>query len=44
MDPKKVVILTQLIQVHFSHDKEHSQDIPAVQEKINSSDVSLELP
>lgn len=43
MDPKKVVVLTQLIQIHFSHDKKHSQDTPAVQKKINSSDVSLKL-
>lgn len=39
MDPKNVVILTQLIQSHLSDDKKHSWNTPAVQKKINSSDV-----
>lgn len=42
MDPKNVVILTQLIHIHLSHDKKHSRNTPAVQKKINSSDVYLE--
>ncbi|KAJ7396052.1 hypothetical protein BTVI_149219 [Pitangus sulphuratus] len=43
IDPKNVVILSQLIQIHLSHDKKCSQNRPAVQ-KINSSDVYLEPP
>lgn len=41
MDPKNVVILTQLIQIHLSHNKKSSWNIPAVQ-KMNSLDVYLE--
>lgn len=42
MDPKNVVVLTQLIQIHLSCDKKHSQNTPAAQKKISSSDVYLE--
>jgi len=40
MDPKNVVILTQLIQIHLSDNKKSSWNI-AVQ-KMNSLDVYLE--
>lgn len=42
MGPKNGVILTQLIQIYLSQDKKHSQNTPAVQKKMNSSDVYLE--
>lgn len=42
MDPKNVDILTQLIQIHLSHNKKPTWNTPAVQKKINSSDVYLE--
>lgn len=42
MDSKNVVILTQLIQINLSHDKNYGQNTPGVQKKINSSDVYVE--
>ncbi|KAM3677589.1 uncharacterized protein VK521_017990 [Ammospiza maritima maritima] len=42
VDSKNVVILTQLIQIHLSRDKNYRQNTPGVQKKTNSSDVYVE--
>ncbi|XP_064266130.1 uncharacterized protein LOC135294584 isoform X4 [Passer domesticus] len=42
VDSKNVVILTQLIQIHLSCDKNYRQNTPGVQKKTNSSNVYAE--